>query len=578
MPRSVRHHIAPPVALVSILLLASFAGCLSEAANRPPVATAGANATGVVGEDVDFDGRGLDSDGSVVKFMWDFDGDGTWDYEGAYGARVHSYTLPGHYHARLRVVDDSGAKGDAYRWVNVTASVRINVNWTGAVRFQLTVSDRLDARTLQANWTLVGLGPTPVGRTFTRDAGLTQVDNTTYAFTAPVVRLDPGTTHTVKVLLGETEIASRTIEVVNASGPAGAYTASYYQEVSDYRTWWGWNFTNHYRNGTLSVEGSPGSVRGHFSGKGWEVSNRTLLGVNTYSNLNLTNVTWETGSGARWGRTWWREQGYGYYVSRGEGNLTAVAQVYDLDRAVENGTWTKDDWRRVGRYSGTNGTNGTFEWTRNAEQNMVHVGGDGSLYEVLRVRSVKDFEGTNRGLEFKLVNTTVDYDASRDIFENRTVFRSSQQDVGTSNATGPWVWANTTRVGFVDDNLDGRWNPDPVAFDPEESAIFTGPRPRVVEVGDRYAAQDPQGFVLFYQAMRSDSANLTTQKGRVAVHGVYVTAEYNTTWGHVWHWYWLLVDGPLPGIVYEESVLVEHRGYGGGSYRSYVDILQADAG
>jgi hypothetical protein len=265
-------------------------------------------------------------------------------------------------------------------------------------------------------------------------------------------------------------------------------------------------------------------------------------------------------------------------VSRGEGNLTAVAQVYDLDRAVENGTWTKDDWRRVGRYSGTNGTNGTFEWTRNAEQNMVHVGGDGSLYEVLRVRSVKDFEGTNRGLEFKLVNTTVDYDASRDIFENRTVFRSSQQDVGTSNATGPWVWANTTRVGFVDDNLDGRWNPDPVAFDPEESAIFTGPRPRVVEVGDRYAAQDPQGFVLFYQAMRSDSANLTTQKGRVAVHGVYVTAEYNTTWGHVWHWYWLLVDGPLPGIVYEESVLVEHRGYGGGSYRSYVDILQADAG
>jgi len=575
MPRSVPRPPVPTVVLAVMLLLTALSGCLSEEANKPPVATAGPDVTAVVGEDVDFDGRGLDRDGSVVKFMWDFDGDGGWDHEGEYGARVHAYALPGNYHAHLRVVDDGGAKGDAYRWVNVTASVSINVNWTGAVGFQLTVSERLDARTLQANWTLLGIGPVPMGRTFTRDSGLVKVDNTTYAFTAPVVRLVPGTTHTVKVLLGPSEIASRTIEVVDASGPAGQYTASYFLEVSDYRTWWGWNFTNHYRNGTLSVEGADGSMRGHFSGKGWEVSNRTLLGVSTYSNLNLTNVTWETGSGALWGRTWWREQGQGYVVSRGEGNLTAVAQLYDLDRAVENGTWTRDDWRRVGRYSGTNDTNGTFEWTRKAEGNMVHVAGDGGLYEVLKVRSVKDFEGTSRGLDFLLQNTTVDYDASRDIFENRTVFRSSSQDVGTRNGTGPWAWSNATWSGFIDDNLDRRWNPDPVAFDPEEAALFTGPRPRVVEVGDRFIGSDPQGVVLQYQAMRSDGANLTTPKGIAPVHGVYVSAQYNTTWGHVWHWYWVLVDGPRPGIVYEESVLVEHRGYGGGSYRSYMNILSA---
>ena len=576
MPRPVLHRTAPSAALVAMLLLASVAGCLSEAANKPPVATAGADVAAVVGEDVDFDGRGLDKDGSVVRFMWDFDGDGTWDYEGEYGARIHAYALPGHYHAHLRVVDDGGAKGDAYRWVNVTASVTINVNWTGAVGFRLTVSEKLDARTLQANWTMAGLGPTPMGRTFTRDSGLVQLNGTTYEFTAPLVRLDVGTTHTVRVLLGETEIASRTIDVVDSTRPAGPYSADYYQEVSDYRTWWGWNFTNHYRNGTLSVEGSEGSVRGHFVGRGWEVSNRTVLGVNTFSDLNLTNVTWETGSGAGWGRAWWREQGYGYVVSRGEGNLTAAAQVYDLDRAVENGTWTKDDWRRVGRYSGTNDTNGTFEWTRTAELNMVHVAGDGNLYEVLRVRSVKDFEGTNRGLEFKLVNTTVDYDASRDIFENRTVFRSSTQDVGTSNATGPWVWRNATWAGFVDDDLDGHSNPDPVAFDPEVAAVFTGPRPMIVTVGDRFVGEDAQGVALYYSATRSDAANLTTPHGQVAVRGVYVTAEYNTTWGHVWHWFWVVMDGPAPGIVYEESVLVEHRGYGGGSYRSYLNVLQAD--
>ena len=118
------------VGLIAILLLtASLAGCFGDdAENKKPVAEAGEDIEVEVGEEVVFSGTGLDDDGSIVTFQWDFYGDGEWDWSGDIGARIHVYDRPGNFEAVLQVKDDEGAKTTDTRWVNVTATVHITVN------------------------------------------------------------------------------------------------------------------------------------------------------------------------------------------------------------------------------------------------------------------------------------------------------------------------------------------------------------------------------------------------------------------------------------------------------------------
>jgi len=86
-----------------------------------PTADARANVTeGPAPLRVQFDGSfSNDSDGSIVLFQWDFDGDGTYDWGSQTGSVAgYSYIDEGVYFATLRVVDNDGLEG--------TDSVRIN--------------------------------------------------------------------------------------------------------------------------------------------------------------------------------------------------------------------------------------------------------------------------------------------------------------------------------------------------------------------------------------------------------------------------------------------------------------------
>ena len=133
------------IALALLLVCASLGGCISdEGKNEPPEADAGPDAEVDVGEDVIFQGTGVDEDGSVVAFRWDFDGDGTWDYEGDIGARIHVYTIPGSYKTVLQVEDEKGATASDSRWVNVTTSVSVLVDWANGTGFRVGVSERLE--------------------------------------------------------------------------------------------------------------------------------------------------------------------------------------------------------------------------------------------------------------------------------------------------------------------------------------------------------------------------------------------------------------------------------------------------
>jgi hypothetical protein len=78
----------------------------------PPTADAGEDFTAYVGEETTFHGAGNDSDGQVVMYEWDFDGDGTIDYNSTTsGTAGHTYEVTGLFAATLTVVDNDGLYG-----------------------------------------------------------------------------------------------------------------------------------------------------------------------------------------------------------------------------------------------------------------------------------------------------------------------------------------------------------------------------------------------------------------------------------------------------------------------------------
>ncbi len=84
--------------------------------NRPPVANAGPDRAGNVGEPIAFNGSGSDPDGDPLTYRWDF-GDG----QTATGANVsHTYVTGGSFTATLRVTDLDGAFDED------TAAVTVN--------------------------------------------------------------------------------------------------------------------------------------------------------------------------------------------------------------------------------------------------------------------------------------------------------------------------------------------------------------------------------------------------------------------------------------------------------------------
>jgi hypothetical protein len=88
-------------------------------ANQPPTAsfTAGDAYTE---RDTTFDASGsTDGDGSVVKYEWDWEADGTYDETHTTPTTTHKYEFGGPHTVRLRVTDDDGATGTTANTIQV---------------------------------------------------------------------------------------------------------------------------------------------------------------------------------------------------------------------------------------------------------------------------------------------------------------------------------------------------------------------------------------------------------------------------------------------------------------------------
>ena len=104
--------------------------------NSPPVAAAGPDQSGQVGQILSFDGSGsFDSDGSVVSWLWSFgDGNGTTGV-----VADHAYAAVGTYTATLTVTDDEGAANSDSASIVITAvqqtsTLAANINMSTSVK------------------------------------------------------------------------------------------------------------------------------------------------------------------------------------------------------------------------------------------------------------------------------------------------------------------------------------------------------------------------------------------------------------------------------------------------------------
>ncbi len=74
-----------------------------------PIALAGQDVSISPGETVQFNGAGTDEDGTIVKYEWDFDGDGVYEWSSEENGRTTNiYNNPGTYNPSLRVTDNGG--------------------------------------------------------------------------------------------------------------------------------------------------------------------------------------------------------------------------------------------------------------------------------------------------------------------------------------------------------------------------------------------------------------------------------------------------------------------------------------
>jgi YD repeat-containing protein len=91
----------------------------SGSGNQPPIASGGGPYSGIVSQNVSFNGTGsFDPDGSIASYSWNF-GDGG---NGSGSSPTHAYSSAGTYTVTLTVTDSLGAQGSTTTSVSVSSS------------------------------------------------------------------------------------------------------------------------------------------------------------------------------------------------------------------------------------------------------------------------------------------------------------------------------------------------------------------------------------------------------------------------------------------------------------------------
>jgi len=200
-------------------------GRSSGATNQPPEVELRANPSqGSIPLTVQFKAVARDPDGKVVRYEWDFDGDGTYDLSGDKDSATYTYEAEGTYTAAVRVTDDKGAtaidrvKIKAYdeatdgepptvEWVRPTDGAKI----TGPVTLEVRAEGDQPTVDFYINETLVATDSVPP---YTYDWSPTAADNGSAILKA--VAKDPDGEASAEITV-EVEVVDRLIWQVEVS-------------------------------------------------------------------------------------------------------------------------------------------------------------------------------------------------------------------------------------------------------------------------------------------------------------------------------------------------------------------------
>lgn len=172
--------------LIIMLIAVAFAGCVSEddgdEGNEPPTANiiSASPDEGKAPLTVEFEGEGIDNDGTIVTYAWDFD-DGDISTE---QNPTHTFQEPGYYKVIFTVVDSGGAEAEDDVYINVIFAENFPPTATASVNeSQVYVGQEL---------AFIGLGTDPDGTIDlyewdfdddgTYDWGSVSTGNTTYTY------------------------------------------------------------------------------------------------------------------------------------------------------------------------------------------------------------------------------------------------------------------------------------------------------------------------------------------------------------------------------------------------------------
>jgi len=192
---------------------------------EPPVAAFNAtpNPAQTV-EAVNFDASGSsDPDGTIAKYEWDLDGNGSFETEtGSEPIATRSYAAAGSYDVRLRVTDSSGNKSSTLRTVTVTnraptssfTATPGSVNKGQQVSFDGAGSSDLDGTIAKYEWDLDGNG------TYETDTGATPTASRSYPSAGSVE-----TKLRVTDDKGATAVSTKTVTVTLVP-PTASFTAA----------------------------------------------------------------------------------------------------------------------------------------------------------------------------------------------------------------------------------------------------------------------------------------------------------------------------------------------------------------
>jgi PKD repeat protein len=184
-----------------------------------PVADAGINQTVPIGS-VLLQGTGVDPDGKIVLYEWDFDGDGEYDWSSeTNGVTYYNYSSEGEYQLNFRVTDETGLiDTDSViirvdkTYIKYFTSAQVFIDWNASYDYliifntsvnysqiRITISDIISKENEQFNSMEFDIQ-----------------NETTVTLTSSLLP-NPGSALQVQVLYFDTLIGARTLDIVNQS-------------------------------------------------------------------------------------------------------------------------------------------------------------------------------------------------------------------------------------------------------------------------------------------------------------------------------------------------------------------------